>query len=121
MGKTKTSALAPRGWRQWKPEEAKKQLRAWNKSGLPLETFARGRGYSSTRLRWWRDRVDEWNEPVAAREGRLVPAVVTGLSASSGGPQAVVTVPGGGSIEVMDAAAVPAQWVAAVASALVRG
>ena len=121
MGKTKTSALAPRGWRQWKPEEAKKQLRAWNESGLPLETFAGKRGYSSTRLRWWRERVGEWNEPEAASEARLVLAVVRGLSASSNGPQAVVNVPGGGSIEVMDAAAVPARWVAELASALVRG
>ena len=112
-----TNKLAPRGWRQWKPDEAKKQLKAWNESGLPAETFARRRGYSSTRLRWWRDRVGEWNEPDSASEARLVPAVVTGLG-SSETPQAVVHVPSGGRIEVMDAAAVPAQWVAAVASAL---
>ena len=115
----KTSAVARRGWRQWKPEKAKKQLRAWKKSGEPLATFARGRGYSATRLRWWRDRLGGGSEPEPAVEARLVPAVVTGLGVS--GPQAVVQVAGGGSIEVMDAAAVSAQWVAAVANALGRG
>jgi len=112
-----TSTLARRGWRQWRPDEARAALSKWKSSGLPLATFARQLGVSNTRLRWWRDRLGEWNAQAESTTVRLVPAVVT-----SAGSMAVATVqmPGGVTIEVADTVAVPAQWVAAVARELSR-
>ena len=104
-------------WRQWRPEEAKAALEKWKKSGLPLATFAQRLGVSSTRLRWWRERLGEWTAPAESTGAQLVPAVVTGVSSRTA-PVAVVHLGSGASIEVLDAAAVPAQWVAALAREL---
>jgi hypothetical protein len=117
MSTTKTVALARRGWRQWKPAEARTALTRWKKSGLPAATFARVLGVSSNRLRWWKRQLGEWDSATATATPRLVPAVVSWAS-SGGAPVAVVQVPGGASIEVCDAGAVPAQWVVEVARGL---
>lgn len=105
-----------RGWKQWKPDKAREVLTKWKKSGLPLSTFARQQGVSKTRLRWWRQRLREWNAPAEATESRLVPVVTQVTSAAA----VVVHVPGGVSIEVADAAMVPPEWLAAVARELSR-
>lgn len=105
----KAYAWARRGWKQWKPDEAREVLTQWKKSGLPLATFARQQGFSKTRLRWWRARLSEWNTPAEATESRLVPAVVTHVPSAAA---VVVHVPSGVSIEVADAAMVPPQWLA---------
>jgi transposase-like protein len=108
--------LARRGWRQWTPEEARSALTRWEKSGLPLATFARQLGVSNTRLRWWRERLGEWTSPSESTATKFVPAVVTSVS-SSAAPVAVVQVRGG-SIEVFDAGATPAQWLIELARGL---
>lgn len=105
------------GWTQWTPSEARKALARWKKSGQPMATFARRLGVSSQRLRWWQGRLGEWNEPAEASSARLVPAVVTSVSA---GAAVMVHVPGGVTIEIADGAAVAAEWVAAVARELAR-
>ena len=115
MGTTDT--LARGGWTQWTPREARKALGRWKKSGQPMATFARRVGVSSRRLRWWQKRLGEWNEPAEASPARLVPAVVTSMSPVAA---VMVHVPGGVTIEITDAAAVSAEWVAAVARDLAR-
>ena len=111
-----TSKLARRGW--WKAEEARGALNAWKKSGQPLAAYARRLGVSDTRLRWWRDRLGEWNATSEPTEPRLVPAVVTTVSSAAA---VTVHVPGGVTIEVTDTAAVPAEWMVAVTRGLARG
>ena len=106
------------GWTQWTPSEARKALARWKKSGQPMATFARGLGVSGQRLRWWQSRLGEWNEPAEASSPRLVPAVVTSVPAAAA---VMVHVPGGVTIEITDAVAVPAEWVATVARELARG
>lgn len=105
--------------KRWREDDAREALAAWRASGLALSRFERETGLSSNRLRWWKRKAGEARAPVKASEPRFVPAVVT----VSGGAGAVATVhvTGGVSIEVADAAAVPAQWLAAVARELVRG
>lgn len=47
---------------KWSEVEARGVLEAWQRSGLPLEKFARQRGFVAQRLRWWRakfKRVDK--------------------------------------------------------------
>ncbi len=39
---------------KWSEIEARGVLEAWQRSGLPLETFAKERGIVGQRLRWWR-------------------------------------------------------------------
>lgn len=39
---------------KWSEVEARGVLEAWQRSGLPLETFAKQRGFVGQRLRWWR-------------------------------------------------------------------
>src|SRR5450432_2322240 len=102
-----TSTLARGGWTQWTPGEARKALRRWKKSGQPMATFARRLGVSGQRLRWWQNRLGEWNAPAESDSVTLVPAVVTSVAA--GGP-VLVHVPGGVTIEIADAAGVPAGW-----------
>jgi hypothetical protein len=41
---------------KWSEVEARGVLEAWRRSGLPLEKFARQRGFVAQRLRWWRDK-----------------------------------------------------------------
>ena len=68
------------GWRQWKPKQAERALAKWQASGLPLEAYARQRGVTAQRLRWWRERLGEWGGDGGVgggTEARLVPAVVT--------------------------------------------
>lgn len=39
---------------KWSEVEARGVLEAWQRSGLPLERFAKQRGFVGQRLRWWR-------------------------------------------------------------------
>src|SRR5438045_717336 len=80
------------GWKQWTKAEARQALAEWRKSGLPLGTFARGRGIGAERLRWWRKRLSQ-TVPVkrkkTAEAVRLVPAMIDGPLADVG-PEAMV-------------------------------
>ena len=109
--------MARGGWTQWTPGEARKALARWKKSGQTMATFARQLGVSGQRLRWWQNRLGEWNAPAESNSMRLVPAVVTSVATAA---PVTVLVPGGVSIEIADATAVPAEWVAAVARELTR-
>jgi hypothetical protein len=108
-------------WRQWTPEQAGRQLRAWKASGLPLQQFARQRGLSAQRLRWWRDRQNDW-KPAAGGEPGLAPVVVAGTDAAPPTYASAVTIrlPGDVVLELADATVVPADWVVAVVGGLSR-
>jgi hypothetical protein len=115
-----------RRWRQWRAEEAQEHLAAWRASGLPLGTFARQRGLSPERLRWWTQRLGDWNEEPPGAEGTaLVPVVVSapapGAVSVAGTCPVRVCVPGGAIVEVVDPGAVRPEWLAAVVGQLERG
>ncbi len=108
MGKRTRKAERKSGWRQWTVEEARRALREWRASGEPLEAFARRRGWTSQRLRWWRDRLSDWEEAGPA-EAALAPVVVTGELLTR--PAAVTLRAGDLVVEVADVGAVPASWL----------
>lgn len=116
----------PRRWRQWSLEEAQEVLAEWRASGQPLGRFARQRGYSAERLRWWKKRLGEWKgESAGAEQSALVPVVVsapelTVAVASAQAAAVVVRVPGGPVVEVAEPGAVKPEWLAAVVSQLSR-
>jgi hypothetical protein len=115
-GKTKRG-----GWRKWTPTQAKEALKAWQASGLPLETYARQRGVSGQRLRWWRERLGDSHQSAPnGGEARLVPAVLVGAPVPMASPVVTLHLPGGVALEVADATAVSPDWVAAVVGALAR-
>jgi hypothetical protein len=119
MGKRTRKPARKSGWRQWKAKDARRVMEAWRASGLPLATFARRRGLTPERLRWWRHRLgDRSARDAAAPAMSLVPAVVTGDRAASA---AVVTVRFGEAIvEVANVDAVPAPWLGTLVNALAR-
>lgn len=111
------------GWRQWTPDEARRELTAFQQSGLPLATYARQRGVSGKRLRWWRERLGDWEAAPVNGTAQWVPAVLRGTSATSallaaGSAAVVVRLPGGSVLEVSDPAALPPAWVAELVGAL---
>jgi hypothetical protein len=98
-------------------DEARQALREWRASGGPLERFARQRGLTAQRLRWWRDRLSEWEDP-APREASLAPVVITGRPVER---SAAVTLRAGDLVvEVADVEAVPAGWLSAFMVGLSR-
>ena len=103
-------------WRQWTAEQARSELEQWAASGLSLAAFARQRGYSTQRLRWWRERMAQWRGvPKAAAS--LVPVTLT-LPAASGA--ITLELPGGVRLEAPDAAALPVEWLASLVRELAR-
>jgi hypothetical protein len=107
------------GWQQWTGQEARRVLKAWRASGLPLATFARRRGLCAERVRWWQNRLSDGSAP-SAEALRLVPAVVTGLPPVAGGAVVTLRAPGDVVVEVTDVGAVPAAWLSALVSGLGR-
>ncbi len=62
MGTWKT-ADGRRRWRQWTEAEARAALTDLAESGESLASFARGRGVSASRLRYWTKRLEESGGP----------------------------------------------------------
>jgi hypothetical protein len=121
MGTQETTRRS--GWKQWTAADARRELRAWRESKRPLETFARGRGYDGSRLRWWRERLkDEAGPSRQAAAPAFVPAVVREVRVPTRllrtEPAVAVQLPGGMVLEVTDVAVVPPDWLAAVVRAL---
>lgn len=113
------------GWKQWTKAEARQVLATWRKSGLPLATFARGRGVSAERLRWWRKRL---SEPAAAKRKRkattvrLVPATVNVPLVDLGGADVSIRFPVTGPVvDIPNVRRVPAAWVSELLAPVVAG
>jgi len=119
MGERTRKAGRRSGWRQWRADEARRVLREWRASGLPLESFARERGLTGERLRWWRNRLSEWKDP-GPGETSLAPVVITGVSAPVERSAAVTVRAGELVVEVADVEAVPAAWLSAFMVGLTR-
>lgn len=76
---------------QWSEVEARGVLEAWRRSGLPLERFARMRGFVPQRLYWWKKKlgvaaVGNASTPAPA----LLPVRVTSEPARRGDPVTVL-------------------------------
>lgn len=98
--------------KHWNKKIAARALRAWRESGMSLSGFARANGLSAKRLRSWGKRA-EGEATAAGVPMTFIPASVT-VAAS-----AVVRLPGGVELEG-DTTALPVEWVAALARALVK-
>jgi hypothetical protein len=131
MGKRSEEAKAGRRkWKWWTESEARKQVKAWRASGESLSAFARKRSFSASRLKWWLKRMGEWSLPTRSSsspevsrfvEARVVAgAVPERVEAGRADARVVVHAPGGVRVEVVDPAAVPAKWVAAMVKELQR-
>jgi hypothetical protein len=107
--RTRKVAAKPR-WQQWTAAEARRVLKAWRASRLPLATFARKRGLCPERVRWWRQRLGDGHAP-GQEPLRLVPAVVTGLRPSTASTVVTVRAPGDVVVEIADVGAVSPAWV----------
>ena len=57
MGRGTTKNDRRRGWQQWTEAEARAALKELAASGLSAESFARSKGYSTQRLRYWKKRL----------------------------------------------------------------
>ena len=102
--------------KHWTQRTAARVLAAWRESAMSLSKFARANGLSAERLRRWGKRIE-----VGAEATTAVVAPMTFIPAAVIGPtRAVVRLPGGVELEGA-AAALPADWVAALARALVKG
>lgn len=113
MSKTKLTRLVAgvRGGR-WTAEVAQQVLAAHEASGESLVRFARRQGVPVQRLHWWRRRLSDW-ERLASAETALVPAIIEGADRA-----AVKLRVGAVTLEVSDAGAVPASWLAELVRAL---
>lgn len=99
----------------WDERTAARVVTAWRESGMPLNRFARANGLGAERLRRWGKRIEGGGDATAAGIAPMtfIPAAVLGAA------RAVVRLPGGVELEG-DAAALPPDWVAALARALVK-
>lgn len=124
IAQTQAVETAKRGWKQWTPAEARRTLKAWRKSGLPLATFARERGIGAKRLRWWRIRLGSAVSAAAAkpppRKPRLLPAVMTAPLLQLTTAAVAIRVPGGPVLEIADVRAVPPEWVGILMAAAAK-
>ena len=69
--------LTVRRWTQWKEPEAREALAAWSRSGLSEGAFCAREGYSSSRLRYWSERLGK--RPAAATPSvSFVPVTLAG-------------------------------------------
>ncbi len=112
MAKRARKAAGKSRWREWTAAEARRVLKAWRASGLPLATFARKRGLCAERVRWWRQRLDDGHAP-GEELLKLVPAVVAGLPPSKANTALTVRA-GEVVVEIANVSAVPPAWVGTI-------
>jgi transposase-like protein len=111
MSKTRlTRLVAGVKGRRWTAEVAQQVLAAHEASGESLARFARRQGVPVQRLHWWRRRLSDWERPA---EAALVPAIIEGADRA-----AVKLQVGAVTVEVGEAGAVPASWLAELVRAL---
>jgi hypothetical protein len=112
--KSKGSEEIPVG--RWREPNARRVVARWRASGLSACAFARANGLADEqRLSWWRKRLEKKSETTALAPLMFIPAEMTG------GPAAVVVrLPCGVVLELADVAAVPTNWIAALAAELKR-
>jgi transposase-like protein len=96
----------------WTPDDARRVLNEWRRSGETLAAFARRHRLTPERLYWWRKRFDR--EPTNVTTLSLVPATVTPTEVSA---PITIRLPNGIGIEAPSASP---GWIAAVVAELTR-
>jgi len=96
-----------RGSKRWTAEQAQRELRDWERSGLSLSRYAARRGYQAQRLSWWKQRLQEKRATVAPVT--LAPAVVT--RADGHVVSVSLSADGAVRVDVADAEGVHPEWV----------
>jgi len=102
--------------KRWTAEQAQRELRGWERSGLSLSRYAARRGYQAQRLSWWKERLQGKRVPVTPVT--LAPAVVTGTDGH--GVSVWLSTDGTVRVEVVDAACVHPEWVGELLRSLRR-
>lgn len=110
--------MANKSAARWTPADAERELAAWRDSGKSLTTYARERGVNVQRLHWWKHRLAIVRaEPEPAQTAER-PTFAAAFIRSAPAPMTLrvadIT------LEMQEPAAVPAEWVAAFASAVSR-
>ena len=100
----------------WNKTTAERVLAAWRGSAMSLSAFGRANGVNAQRLSWWRKRLGE--SKAGARSATVAPLAFI-PAAVVGSARVALRLPGGVELEG-DAAAIPADWVGALARALGR-
>lgn len=108
--------------RRWDAGIAGRALEAWRESGESLATFARRHRIHAQRLSWWRKQIGTRGRRMRSKRAGVaavtfVPATVAGM----GGARVAVRLPGGVEVEAVEAAALPASWIAALLRELASG
>lgn len=76
---------------KWSEVEARGVLEAWRRSGLPLERFARQRGFVAQRLRWWKQKIARAEKAIATTAApALLPVRLAGDQLRRGEPVTVL-------------------------------
>ena len=76
----------------WCEEDGRIAVEAWQRSGLPLGTFAWQHGFGVHRLRWWRARLRGVEARAALSLAAIVPVTVVGSSSSAATSRATMEV-----------------------------
>jgi hypothetical protein len=101
--------------KHWNETTAARVLAAWRESAMSLGGFARANGVNAQRLKWWRKRIEAGTGTTGASVAPLafIPAAVVGTA------RVALRLPGGVELEG-NVAAIPVEWVAALARELGR-
>lgn len=129
MGKRRDEGLGwiegLRGPAQWRESDARRVLEALAASGDTLAGFARRHGLTPQRISWWRVRLGDWTPAAPAAEVSpqhpletgFVPVIASRVETGSSRVVAVIRV-GNVAIDVCDASAASAAWLASFVDAL---
>jgi hypothetical protein len=105
-----------RSCRHWTQEQARDVLERQLASGLDLTAFAQRMGFVPQRLTWWRNRLSECQISLASARSSLVPVMVRTQQPEQAG-RIVVELGDGVRIQINEADATTAEWVALLLSA----
>ena len=109
---------------KWTHEEARRNLEAWQESGLGMTEYCRRTGLSYHRLYWWKKQHGDWiiqnNPETAADNGiRWIQAEIGGLSPALE-PEVSIHLRSGDRIEVYDSRRTDADWLQQISRGLLR-
>lgn len=92
--------MAHRG--QWSEHEARGVLSAWQRSGQSLERFAKERGLTPQRVRWWKAKLEGKHPALVRSESglALLPVQVTESGPSKRGEPVAVYLRSGHIVKV---------------------
>jgi transposase-like protein len=118
MKKTSSDLMAGlRGPEHWKPDDARRVLADWARSGESMAEFAHRHGINPERISWWRERLASKTSATVT----LVPVTVRdAVTLAPKGAALSLVLADDVRVEVADPSRVSPQWFAAVVDALSR-